>query len=143
MEYRRFGEKVLVRIDRGEELFQQLEEVAQREGIQLASVQGLGAVDDFTVGVFRVDRKEFVANRFQGAYEIVSLAGTIDRMDGKFYCHLHMSAGDAQGRVVGGHLKRAVVSATCELVLSLVDGAVDRFFDPEVGLNLWRLQGGL
>ena len=143
MEYRRFGEKVLVRIDRGEELFQQLEEVAQREGIQLASVQGLGAVDDFTVGVFRVDRKEFVANRFQGAYEIVSLAGTIDRMDGKFYCHLHMSAGDAQGRVVGGHLKRAVVSATCELVLSLVDGAVDRFFDPEVGLNLWRPQGGL
>ena len=138
MEYRRFGEKVLVRIDRGEELFQQLEEVAQREGIQLASVQGLGAVE-----VFRVDRKEFVANRFQGAYEIVSLAGTIDRMDGKFYCHLHMSAGDAQGRVVGGHLKRAVVSATCELVLSLVDGAVDRFFDPEVGLNLWRLQGGL
>ena len=56
--------------------------------------------------------------------------------DGEFYAHLHMSAGDTEGRVLGGHLNEAVISATCELVLEIMDGTVERRFDPETGLNL-------
>ena len=33
-----------------------------------------------------------MANDFAGSFEIVSLTGTINTMDGEFYCHLHMSA---------------------------------------------------
>ena len=59
-------------------------------------------------------------------------------MDGAFYCHLHMGAGDEQGRVVGGHLNRAVVSATCEMIITEIPGTVDRAFSDTVGLNLFR-----
>ena len=65
-----------------------------------------------------------------------SLVGTITTKDGEFYAHLHMSAGDTEGRVLGGHLNEAVISATCELVLEIMDGTVERRFDPETGLNL-------
>ena len=138
MEYRKFDNTYIVRMDPGEEILEQVKALALKERIQLASVQALGAINDFTVGVFKTDEKKYYANSFQGSYEIVSLTGTINTMDGQFYCHLHMSAGDDKGQVVGGHLNRAVVSATCEMEVTEIDGTVDRAFSPEVGLNLFK-----
>ena len=140
MDYRRFGDTLIVRIDPQEEIIQQLRAVAEKENITLASVEALGAVNDFTVGVFNTVEKKYYSNRFQGAYEIVSLTGTISTMDGEFYLHLHMSAGDGNGAVFGGHLNRANVSATCEMVIRVIPGEVDRAFSQEIGLNLFRFQ---
>ena len=104
----------------------------------LASISALGATNDFTVGVYKVDEKKYYANSFQGSFEIVSLTGTINTMNGEFYTHIHMSAGNDQGQVFGGHLNKAVVSATCEMVITLIDGHVDRVYDEETGLNIFR-----
>ena len=138
MDYRRFGNTIIARIDKGEEILEQVKEIALREKISLASVQALGAVDQFTVGVFKTEEKEYLANEFQGSFEIVSLTGTINTMDGAFYCHLHMSAGNDKGEVFGRHLNRAVVSATCEMVVNILEGTVDRYYDEQIGLNLLR-----
>ena len=139
MDYRIFGKKAVIRIDRGEEIMEKIKEFATKENIKLASISALGAVDDFTVGVYNVDEKKYYSNSFKGAYEIVSLVGTINTMNGEFYSHLHMSAGDNEGKVFGGHLNRAIVSATCEMVVDIIDGEVDRFHDSEVtGLNLFK-----
>ena len=138
MDYRRFGDTVMVRMDRGEEITEQLRKVAEKEKICLASVEALGAVNDFTVGVYNTAEKKYYSNRFEGAFEIVSLTGTVTTMDGQFYHHLHMSAGDDKGAVFGGHLNSAVVSATCEMVIRVIDGTVERRHDPEIGLNLFR-----
>ena len=139
MDYRRFGDKIVARLDRGEEIHEQLEKIALREGVRLAEVSALGAVDDFTVGVYKVAEKQYFANSFQGPFEIVSLTGTISTKDGAYYSHLHMSAGNEKGEVFGGHLNRARVSATCEMVISIIDGTVERRFDPEIGLNLFEM----
>ncbi len=138
MEYRRFGNTIVARIDRGEEILTALQEIAAAEDIRLASISALGATNDFTVGVYNVDEKQYHANDFKGNFEIVSLTGTVSTMDGRFYAHLHMSAGDEKGQVFGGHLNRAVVSAVCEMVITVIDGTVDRSFSPEIGLNLFR-----
>ncbi len=138
MEYRRFGNTIVARIDRGEEILAAVREIAGAEHIQLASVSALGATNDFTVGVYNVDEKQYHANDFKGNFEIVSLTGTINTMDGEFYTHLHMSAGNEKGQVFGGHLNRAVVSAVCEMVITVIDGVVDRRFSEEIGLNLFR-----
>ena len=126
MDYRKFGDTLLVRLDRGEEILEQVKALALKENITLASVQALGALGSFTVGVYNVDENKYYANSFEGSYEIVSLTGTIDTMNGEFYTHLHLSAGNDKGEVFGGHLNRAVVSATCEMVDRLIDGKIDR-----------------
>ncbi|MFR3031314.1 MAG: PPC domain-containing DNA-binding protein [Blautia sp.] len=138
MDDRRFGNQIVARIDKGEEILEQVKAIAHSEKIALASVNALGAINDFTVGVFKTEEKEYYSNSFQGSYEIVSLTGTINTMNGEFYTHLHMSAGNESGEVFGGHLNRAVVSATCEMVITVIDGVVDRSFDQEVGLNLLK-----
>ena len=138
MDYRRFGKTIIARIDRSEEVLTQLKNIALKEDIKLASVRALGATDDFTVGVFKVEEKKYYANHFTGDFEIVSLTGTISTMNGEYYAHLHMSAGDEQGRVFGGHLNEAIISATCEMVIEVIDGQVDRLRDESVGLNLFH-----
>ena len=136
MEYRKFGDAYIVRLDRDEEILAQLMIFAEKEQVKLASVTGLGAVKDFTVGVFDSSAKAYKSNRFQGVYEIVSLVGTINTMNDAFYCHLHMCAADQEGHAFGGHLNEAVISATCELVVTCLPGETNRVFSDEVGLNL-------
>lgn len=138
MEYKRINQTILLRIDKDEEILEQVKNVALKENITLASVQALGAVKDITVGVFQTDTKQYLANSFQGSFEIVSLTGTIDTMNDEFYCHLHMSVGNEKGEVFGGHLNKAIVSATCEMIITIIDGLIDREFNKEVGLNLWK-----
>ena len=58
MEYKVFGNTVVARIDRGEEILDKLRELAEKEQIKLASVQALGATNDFTVGVFNTETKQ-------------------------------------------------------------------------------------
>ena len=140
MKYRRFDNTVLVRIDKGEEILEQLKAVCETEKIGLASVTALGATDDFTVGNFDPAKQSYKSLRFSGSnYEIISLIGTVTTMHGEFYAHLHLSAGDGEGRVFGGHLYRASVSVTCEMVLQLIRGEVDRYHDFDVGVNLLSL----
>ena len=83
MKYKRFGSRMVLRIDQGEEVLTQLHRAAEQEGIRLAAVSGLGAVGDFTVGVFHTAEKQYHAHRFQGDFEIVSLVGTITTKDGE------------------------------------------------------------
>ena len=138
MDYRRFGKTIYLRLDPGEEILEEVKKLAEKERIDLAQISGIGAVNDFTAGGYNTATKEYHSIRFQGAYEIVSLSGTVTKKDGEVYLHVHMSAGDEDGKVRGGHLNRAVISATGEIILQITEGKVEREFSEEIGLNLFR-----
>lgn len=139
MKYQRFEQTIIVRMDKGEDIVEQVRNVALKEKIKLASISALGAINEFMVGVFKTKEKKYYANEFKGDFEIVSLTGTINTMNDEYYSHMHLSAGNDQGQVFGGHLNKAIVSATCEMVIQIINGEVDRYFDEEVGLNLLKL----
>lgn len=138
MEYKRFNNTVVVRMDRGEEILTTLKEVALKENIKLASITALGATDHFICGAYDVNKKEYIKNEFNGIYEITALVGNINTMNNEYYAHLHITCADDKGICVGGHLNEAIISATCEMFIEIIDGSVDRFHDDKYGLNLFK-----
>ena len=138
MYYRRFENKIVVRIDKGEEIIEKMLEVCKKENVLLANVNALGAVGEFEVGLFKTGEKKYYSTVHKGDFEIVSLTGSITTKDGELYHHIHMSAADSENKVYGGHLNYAKVSATCEMFIDILNGNVGRKFDEEIGLNLFK-----
>ncbi|MCI5592038.1 MAG: DNA-binding protein [Ruminococcus sp.] len=136
MEYKCFGADIAVRLDKGDELVEKLKEIAVKEDIPFASVSGIGAVGSAVTGYFDTAERRFKSSELTGDLEIVSLCGIINKMNGEAYLHLHMSIADESGKVYGGHLSKAVISGTGEIVLHCIDAETDRCFDEETGLNI-------
>lgn len=135
MEYKRFGNTLVLRLDKNDEITSAVLTVAKQENIKLASVSGIGATDNVTVGVFDVEKKAYDKFTFTGNHEITSLVGNINTMNGESYCHLHITLAGPDGIVKGGHLLSAVVSLTSEIFFSITDGIVDRKRNENLGIN--------
>lgn len=138
MEYARFGSKIVMRLDKGEEIVATVKQFCEQQNIPLASVAAIGAVNKVSVGIFVQDTKEYHPREFSGSMEIVSLLGTITQKDGTVYPHLHICLTDSSYRAFGGHLNAAWVGATCELIVDVIEGQVERQFSEEIGLNLFK-----
>lgn len=137
MEYRKWNSGYVLRLDPEDEVVDCLTRLAEAENISLASVTGLGAAKDVTVGLFSVAEKKFYGNRCEGEYEVSALVGNITQKDGKPYLHLHITFGNpAKGEVYAGHLTSCVISATAEIFVQVWEGEVGRRFDGDIGLNL-------
>ena len=139
MKIKKFDNKIVVRVDKGEELVDSLTKIVEENNIKLGSISGLGATDRVKVGLFDVETKEYFSNELTGNYEINPLYGNITTMNGKTYLHLHINLADENHNSFGGHLNHAYISATFEGIIDIIDGEVDRKFDEEVGLNLLEM----
>lgn len=139
MEYRKFSQGYVLRLDPGEEIVASLIRLVEQEQVQLGSVTAIGAANDVTIGIFSTQEKQYHARRYQGDYEISALVGNVTRKEGEPYLHLHITIGNpVTGEVHAGHLTSATISATLELFLQVWDGQVGREFSDQVGLNLFR-----
>jgi hypothetical protein len=139
MNYKRFGNKVIVRIDSGEEIVKTLELLCKNLDIKLGTISGIGAADKVTIGLFDIKTKTYHSTEFIGDHEIAPVYGNISTMEGKVYLHLHANLCNAEHKSFGGHLSSAVVSATFEAVIDTIDSEIDRVFDGKIGLNLLNI----
>lgn len=139
MEYKRQRNTVIVRVDKGEDIIKELLSLSEKENILFASISGLGAVNDIELGIFDTSAKKYHSKRLIGDFEITSLVGSLSRKEHKPYIHVHMSVGNVlTNEFVGGHLNKAIVGATAEIVLNVVEIVVEREFVEEIGLNLFK-----
>ena len=59
MEYKRFNNTIVARIDKDEEIVTELHNIAIKENIKLASVLAIGAVSSFEAGVYKLSEKKY------------------------------------------------------------------------------------
>ncbi len=139
MEYGRFNETYIVRINRGEEVISKLTELCEKEGIKAASVEAIGASDHVVIGLYDVDTRQYHKHAIDEPMEITSLLGNVSTKDGKTYIHLHINVCKEDMTVLGGHLNECRISATCEMFVRTVNGIIERKLDEaETGLNLFE-----
>lgn len=139
MKIKRVENKIFFRIDKGEELVEQLKEICRVENVTLGSFSGIGATNKVVLGLFVTESKEYVSKEYTGDHEITSCVGNVTQKDGEVYLHLHANIADVSGNVNGGHLTSAVISATFDGIIDMADDKIERYFDEEIGLNLFKL----
>ena len=137
MIYKKSGNVIIARLQKGEELTGSILEIAKDQDITFAQVTGIGATDCVDFGCFNTAEKQYKNLHKDGEnFEITSLVGNLSEMNGEKYQHLHINFSDANGIVYGGHLKSAVISVTAEIVITIIETKVDRFYDSDIGANL-------
>ncbi len=139
MKYRKFGNRWIVRIDKGEEVVDSLKTFCRENSIKLGAVSGIGATNRVVIGLFKTATKEYFTHELTGDLEITNLTGNISTLEGEVYIHLHITLSDSEHKAWGGHLSSAMISGTLEAVVHEMDGSVERAFDEGVGLNLYKL----
>ncbi len=139
METKRYGNQILIRLEKGEEVTASIERVCTEYDVKAGSISGLGAASYAKICLYDVEKKEFSNNEINMPLEIASITGNVSEMNGKVYLHNHIVLADGTGKCYGGHLKEAVISATAEILITVIDGKIGRRADIETGLNLLKL----
>ena len=139
MNYKRIDNKIILRLEIGEDIIESLKEIGRLEKISLGSFSGLGAANDVTLGIYKISNKEYTRASFKEDMEILSLSGNYSTMNDEVYVHCHISLSREDFSLVGGHLEKAIVSVTSEIIIDIIDGQVDRYYDEEIGVNLLKL----
>ena len=142
MDYKRFGDKVYIRMDKNDEIIGCILDVCKKEQILSATFTGIGGCSEAQIQTFIPETHAFETQTIRGMLELVSLLGNIVSDDQKeLYHHTHavFSYKDGeQHRLAAGHMKSITVLYTAEIVLSpVIGGHIHRKFDPETGTGFW------
>ena len=144
MDYKRFDDNIYVRLDRGDEVISSVLSVCNRENIKSAIFSGIGGCAEVTVGTLNSETNEFIPHNKNGLLEMVSLNGNIalDEND-EISEHTHAMftyINYDEVKTIGGHLIKAVISYTGEIVINPIkEGVIRKSTDKNLGIPIWRL----
>ena len=139
MKYRQYGNIFILKFENGEELVSSLLIFCEKENIKAGTVSAIGAAKDIEIAAFDVSTKKYSKTELKENHEILSLNGLISFVEEKPHVHLHITVAGHDFAAKGGHLNRAVVSPTCEMIVRKLDGELTRKKDEETGLQLLEL----
>lgn len=137
------GQKTFVVImDTGDEAAGALLAFARNERLAASRFTAIGAFNEATLGFFDWQTKKYKSIPVFEQVEVLSLIGDITLSDGgngEPKVHAHVVLGRPDGTSLGGHLLRATVRPTLEVIVVESPGYLRRRHDPETGLALIRL----
>lgn len=139
MKYIKNENVIVARLDIDDEIIASLETICKENDIKSARVHAIGAVKSATVAMFDFAKGDYNETKLDRFMELLSLEGNVTQMNGETYIHLHASFGDSEGKAYGGHLKNAVIGATCEMFVEPLENVVNRIKDSDTGLNIFDL----
>ena len=132
------GQRTFIAVlDTGDEVMACLERLAREQKLSAAQVTAIGAFSDAVVTYFDWDKKAYEEIPVPQQVEVAALSGDIGTdTANEPALHIHLVLGKRDGSAVAGHLKRAHVRPTLEVILVEPPAHLKKRKDPETGLAL-------
>lgn len=128
------------RLDHGADLLEEITSFCTAENIRLGRIEAIGAVQRARLGYYDQKTLEYRFFTIDRPLEISALMGNVSVREGEPMIHAHVTLADDAGNAYGGHLAPGTVVFACEIIIEALDGQVlEREFDEETGLKLWRM----
>jgi len=121
----------------GDELAEGLLRFAKEQKLSAASFKAVGALSSVRLGWLSWESKRYEPSvTLDEQVELLSLIGDVALKDGEPVVHAHAVVGKKDGSAHGGHLLKARIRPTCEVVLIESPARLQKFVDPESGVAL-------
>lgn len=126
-------------LETGEEVMSNLQAFADAEGLAGAQFSAIGALSRAELRYFDWERKEYLGIPVNEQVEVASLTGDVALSPkGERALHVHLVLGKRDGAAVAGHLAKAWVRPTLEVIVTESPAHLRKVHDPESGLALIR-----
>lgn len=135
MEYERTDDRLIVRLDPGDQVLDKLAELREDEDLDGAFFTGIGAVDLVHLGHYNVETEEYSEKLFEGQFEVSQFTGNI----GPDKIHAHITVGDREYESLAGHCSGARVSGTFEIIIWPTDTTLNHRPDERTGLDVFDI----
>jgi predicted DNA-binding protein with PD1-like motif len=126
----------VVVLEKGEEVNASLLAFARDADLRSAHFTAIGALSEIVLGFFDRDRKAYDEIPIREQVEVLALTGNFTEERGEHRLHAHAVVGKRDGSAHGGHLLRAEVFPTLEVIVTEVAAELRRTVDPETGIAL-------
>lgn len=136
MKFKKADKTYFIRLERGEKIIETLRNFCAENRIKCGYLFGIGALDKVELAHYIVKNRKYTSKTLKQPLEITNMSGNITTMNKEVYLHCHITLSDEGMKAIAGHLKEGVVSATCEVILIMLKGGLERRYDRAIGLNL-------
>jgi uncharacterized protein len=120
----------------GEEVMEAVKKFAATEKLFGCRFTAVGAFSEAEVGFFDFAIKDYRHIKIAEQMEVLSMIGDITQYEDKPQVHAHVVLGRSDGTAHGGHLLKAIVHPTLEIILTESPTWMKRKMDPESGIPL-------
>jgi predicted DNA-binding protein with PD1-like motif len=125
--------------DSGDEVMERLTTFANEHSLKAARFTAIGAFSSVELGYFDFTIKDYKKIPVNEQVEVLSLIGDVALYGDESKLHAHVVVGRSDGATLGGHLLRAIVHPTLELILEESPGYLQRRIDRETNLPLIQI----
>lgn len=132
------GRRFIGRLAVGSDLVEEIQGLAEREGIHAAWVNVVGALQHAAFAYYDQQERRYLELSSEEHHELSSFQGNLSLRDGIPFLHAHAMFADRTGSTAGGHLLPGCVVWVAEvMVQELTNVELVREHDEATGLALW------
>ena len=139
MQCKQYDNTYLVYLEKGEEIVDELTKFCIEYHILNGHISGIGAVNNIELGAYDTKAGEYIKKIFEYDHELITYQGNIMLLDDKPFIHAHITIGNHNMEIFGGHLFSANIAVVGEFIIHKIDGKAKRTYNDEIGLATWDL----